>query len=777
MPTAVSDTGKAVVQFWLNEIEAAKKREKDFRKTGEEVLKIYGADEPDVVPFNILYSNTETLLPALYSAQPRPVVLRRFKDEDPMAKHVADAGRRMLEYLTDTNVDGYEPFHDVMIAGVLDALLPGRAVTSVKFDAAFGTLAEPRPPQKSDDEPAGKPADEPAEFTKWETVCTESVTWNRFYCGYAKKWKNVPWIAYEFYVTKEEAVPLIGKLMANKLKYTAQDTEDPDEDRRRKDEEHPGGQRRACLYQIWDRAGGKKIRYVSPSYKEQMLGEEDDPLGLTGFFNCPRPLQFVAKTHSLVPTAPYQLYRNQAKELNRLTRRINKLAEAIKARGVYDGSLSAELQKLMDLDDNALVPAEVASSLATEKGFENAIWFLPIEQMVAVLTQLYQARESCKQVIYEITGISDILRGSTKASETATAQDIKAKWGGLRIQRLQAEVQRYARDLLRMMLELAATKFSVETWANVTGLPFLTQQQAELLQQQVMAAQATGQPPDPQLLARLQSPIWEQVLEVMRNDVQRAYKIDIETNSTIAPEAAEDQKAIAELMGAMGQVLNGLGPLVAKGVMPFEAAQALLLFIARRFRYGQEIEDYIKAMKAPQPEGDGGKAAQQQIQAQQQQAEQEIGFKQKQAEMAVQEKSMQAEMQQKQREMDLQMQEMELQLEQQKMQVQQQAAQQQLQAKTQVESEKIGFQQKRAQLENQKFKTENVANQKAETSLAGGIKAMQAMVDQLVRAVAQQSQQNHDMLAKITDTLARPRVKKAIRGKDGRIEAVEEAVA
>lgn len=653
---------RAVVQWWLGEIEAAKKREKSYRDGGEEVLKIYEADDSDLVPFNILYSNTETLLPALYSAQPRPVVQRRFKDEDPLGKHVADAGRRMLEYLTDTNVEGYESFHDVMVACALDALLPGRGVTMVKYDAAFAPLQEPRPPQQADDEAAGKPVD-PIDILQWETVCPESVTWNRVLFGYAKKWKNVPWVAYEFYVTREEAVPLIGDQAARKLKYTASERESASDrsesPRDLREEQHRGGQKRACLYQIWDKAGGKKIRYVSPAYTEAMLGEEDDPLGLTGFYNCPRPLQFVAKAHSLIPTAPYKLYRNQAKELNRLTQRINRIVEAIKARGVYDGALGDTLGKLLDTDDNALVPADTASSLATEKGFENAIWFLPVEQLIAVLVQLYQARESCKQVIYEITGISDILRGSTKASETATAQNIKAKWGGLRIQRLQADVQRYARDLLRMMLELAATKFSVETWARVTGLPFLTQQQAQLLQLQLQAAQATGQPPDPQLVARLQSPIWEQILAILRDDVQRAYKIDIETNSTIAPEAAEDQQHIAEMMAALGQVLNGLGPLVAKGVMPFEAAQALLLFVARRFRYGQEIEDSLKAMKPPPPEQDG-KAQQQQVEAQKKQAEQEIGLKQKQAEMIVQEKSMQAEMAQKQREMDLRVQEMEL---------------------------------------------------------------------------------------------------------------------
>jgi hypothetical protein len=120
--------------------------------------------------------------------------------------------------------------------------------------------------------------------------------------------------------------------------------------------------------------------------------------------------------------------------------------------------LGADLERLMDADDNQLVPAESGSSLAAEKGLQNAIWMMPLEMLVASLQQLLMAREQCKQTIYEITGIADIMRGQTNASETLGAQEIKEGWGKLRLKRLQKEVQRYARDLLRMMLEIAAEK-------------------------------------------------------------------------------------------------------------------------------------------------------------------------------------------------------------------------------------------------------------------------------------------------------------------------------
>ena len=354
---------------------------------------------------------------------------------------------------------------------------------------------------------------------------------------------------------------MFGKEIANSIEFTVgEDNDDEDgKEGNRTDERDTGERKTALVYQIWDKANGKVVRYISPHYKEGYLKIQEDPLELTGFFPIPRPLQFIDKSNDLKPVAPYILYENQAKELNRLTRRINRIAEAIKARGIYDSSLGGDIENVMKADDNTLVPSDKSSSLAAEKGYGNAIWFLPIQELVITHEKLLMAREQCKQVIYEITGISDIIRGATKASETLGAQKLKSQWGTLRIKPKQGEVQRYARDMLRLMLEIAATKFSEDTWAQMTGLPFLTQAQSQQMQQIMQAAQMSGQPPPPEVVQQMQQPTWEAVLGMLRKDTQRAYRIDIETNSTVEPEAVEDQKNIADLMTALGQFLNGVG--------------------------------------------------------------------------------------------------------------------------------------------------------------------------------------------------------------------------
>ena len=763
-----------VVRYWLSEIATARKREKDFRKDGKRILDIYTGKTAKSTPFNILFSNTETLLPALYSSIPRPLVSRRFKDDDQVGRAAAMAGQRVLEHLVDTNIEGYETFDEAMRAATLDSLLPGRGWACVKYDADIEEQAEATPDAETQ-EPQTTP------YLKGELVCLETRSWNRVVMGYARKWSKVPWIAYEEQIDREEATRLFGADVAAKLKYTDEeqdhDREDKDEDTRTSDERDKGERKTALVYQIWDKDGGKKVRYVSAGYREGPLKEEDDPLQLTGFFNCPRPLMFVEKSNDLLPTALYLIYENQAKELNRLTQRLNKIVEAIKVRGCYAGDVSEDLNAIMKGDDNELVPAGTSSALAFEKGFQNAIWMLPIQDLIVVAEKLYAAREQCKRVIYEITGISDILRGQSVASETATAQNIKNQWGTLRLKRLQKEVQRYARDLLRIMLEIAATKFSEETWAKMTGLPFTTTMESQQLQQIAQAAQMTGQPLDPQTQAKLQAPVWGAVLSLLQDDLSRSYRVDIETNSTIEPEAAEDQKNIAEMVTAMGQFLNGVGPLVAEGVMPFKVAKNMLLTVSRRYRFGNEIEDDIKQMQAPKPKDDGKGAAakEQMMQAQMAQAQTEVD-KQK-AGLDLQGKQMQAEKQLAAKENDLAMREMKLQMEEQVFKLEKQMADQSLNLKAQGEHQKLQHEQKVSTLQNTKFKTENVVNKKADETLGTGVKAMQAIVEQLVRAVATQSAEHQQMMTQMTAAITAPRKKRAIRGKDGKIESMEDMVA
>ena len=161
--------------------------------------------------------------------------------------------------------------------------------------------------------------------------------------------------------------------------------------------------------------------------------------------------------------------------------------------------------------------------MATVGGLDKAVSWFPVEQIIKVLERLYEAREQIKATIYEITGLSDIIRGASDASETATAQNIKSQYVSLRLKRMRSLVAQYAREIVRMMSEVISEKFSPETLAKMTGMQLPTMAQKQQAQAMMQLAQMTGQQfprPNP----ALQQPSWEEVVQIMRDDMARTFR-------------------------------------------------------------------------------------------------------------------------------------------------------------------------------------------------------------------------------------------------------------
>lgn len=646
---------KSLVKDWMKDINDALKREKKYREIGQKCVKLYEAKNPEQVPFNILYSNVETLAPAVYNARPIPIVTRRYKDADPLGKAVSEVSTRTLKFLIDTEGRDYDTYDDLMQPAVLDALITNRGLTRFRYMAREGLLPE--------------------------CVYGEAVRWDKFFHGYARTWKKVPWIGFEWDMSKDELKKNFPKAKLADLRFTA-NQEDSDGEEKAEDRDELAGVKTYKVYEIWDKITGK-VLFISPCCPDEPLRYVDDPLGLSGFFPIPRPLNFMRKVTTLVPTPLYQQYAQQAQELNELTRRLKAIIKAVKYRGMYNSTVEG-IEKMLTADDNDFVPVENMQSMPDNTGMDKLIYNVPVNDLVQTAQSLYQQRESCKQVIYEITGISDILRGASVASETATAQNIKNQWGTLRLKKMQKEVQRYCRESLAIMLEIAAARFEIKTLQQMTGLPFLTNEnkqkiQAQQQQAQMMAqmAQQAGQqappPPEfpPEVQAAMAAPSWEEIEAVLQNDVILHYKTDIETNSTIDAEAAQDKSDIAELMNAISQFLNGVAPLVEQGALPIEVAKAMLMTVTRRFNFGTELEDALNMMKQPEPKADPAQEAKTQAeqakaQAEAAKAQQEMQQSQMDAQLAQQEfenkkNLMLLEAQLKQQELEIKREEMNLQ--------------------------------------------------------------------------------------------------------------------
>jgi hypothetical protein len=592
------DAGKGpqgVVKRWMMELDLSSKSEEYWRKQARDVNCRYRDEKSESMGgsyavdsnryssgnrYNILYSNVQTICPALYNQTPKPDVRRRYRDADKTGKVIADIMERGLSF----TMDEYD-FDRFMRLAVKDQQLCGRGVTRVKYEGVFD--------KKQDDE--GEDYDEKV----YDEVCWEHVNWADFRVGPGRTWEEVEWIAFKHILNKEELKEKFPDTYEDvQMDYSPKGMDD-------KDNGDPISDtfKRAVVWEIWSEES-KEVIFIAPSLAERPLKIEDDPLGLTHFFPIPRPLYATENTDNLVPVEPFRFYRDQADELDEITKRISGIIKTCKVRGIYDSTVS-EMASLMDAGENIMVPASDVLPLMQAGGLEKAIWLWPIERIAGVLVHLYTQRESIKTTIFEITGIADIMRGSSAASETLGAQQLKAQFGTMRSDDQRREVQRYARDLVRMAAEIMAEHFSPDTMAIMTEVQLPTNEQKQQAMQMGQQLQAQGQPLPKKFKEGMALPTWEEALQVLRDDKQRAYRIDIETDSTVAGDQAADQKAITELLTGISSFIQNAGPAVAAGYLPLDAAKSLLMTSVRRFKMGREVEDALDMIGVENGEQDG----------------------------------------------------------------------------------------------------------------------------------------------------------------------------
>ncbi len=575
---------QGVVSRWQMEIDLASKDEKFWRDRARDVNARY-RDEKDSKGntstagryqsqnrFNILYSNIQTICPALYNQAPKPDVRRRYRDADETGKNIADVMERALSFTMDE-----ENFDNYMKLAVKDSQLSGRGVTRVAYKAAFG---------KAEEIDAAEGGEE-VDVLEREEVCWEHVNWSDFRRGPGRIWDEVQWIAFRHTFDQdelEENFPDTWKDIP--LDYSPSGVDGDD-----KGDPVSDTFKRAIVWEIWDKKK-REVVFMCPGLAERPCKTVEDPLTLKDFWPIPRPLYAAEYTDSLIPVEPFRYYEDQADELDVLTRRISGVIDACKVRGIYDSTIS-EMANIMDSSETQLVPATDVLPLMQAGGLEKAVWIWPIEKIASVLVHLYTQREAVKTIIYEITGIADIMRGSSAASETLGAQQLKAQFGTMRLDDMRREVQRYARDLVRMAAEIIAEQFSPETMQIMTEVKLPTAEEKMQAQMMAQQLQAQQQPIPDQLKEMLESPTWDECLQILRDDQQRAYRIDIETDSTIAGDQAQEQKNITELLIGISSFIQNAGPAVAAGYLPLAAAKALLMTSVRRFKMGREVEDAL----------------------------------------------------------------------------------------------------------------------------------------------------------------------------------------
>jgi hypothetical protein len=567
--------------------------------------------------FQMFWANAEVIKPSIYARPPIPVVVPKFMDRRPVIQAAAEFMERCA--VVSFDLAGID---ELMKLVRDDLALIDRGIAWCRYESAK---------EGHDDT---------------EKVCIDFKGRRDFLHSISRNWREVEWVAAASYLTRGEARKRFYKHSGDAYQRAEYKVD--------KDGKAIGGadrRERAKFWEIWSKKD-RRVLWVSIGC-ENILDEDDPHLHLREFFPCPKPAYGTVQRGSLVPVPDVLQYKDQLDEINLLTGRIHALSEAIEAKGFYPAG-GSEIADAVQAAIATNTPGRVLvpiSNWASFGGSKEVIIWLPIDMIAQTITALVTLRKQVIDDIYQIMGLSDIMRGSTNPEETLGAQELKTQYGSVRIRDKQEEMVRLARDLVEISCEIITDKFEDVTMVEMsqTQLPTnrmledqvnamvqqlqgqhqqmmqMTQsaQGQQLAQQNPQAAQQMlqqGQQALQQGVAAVQKlqaqPTVDQVLRFLKDQRSRAFVLDIETDSTIVPDEQAEKKQRAEFTGVLAQLLPQLAQMIASEPQTANFCGEILKFATAPYRAGRSLDgainDLVEQMKAKgdQPQGDDPTTAQ-----------------------------------------------------------------------------------------------------------------------------------------------------------------------
>ena len=537
----------SLAKDWLDKVTKSKKAHKHFRAIAKDTEKQWldPAQRDGKRQFNVLWANVSILHGALYSSTPKAEVRRRFVDSRPAEndpnKSAALCIERAIDYMVDT-----QDFDTQMDMCVDDYLVAGMGVPRVMYEPSFAE-------QPVIDEATGQPAiGEDGKPMTMRVIASQKVTiaahpWAKFHWEPGnRRWEDVNWVCFEHDLHEDEVKEQFPKAKVEANSEHA----DPDQPQMVK------------VYELWDKRK-REIVVFSEGVETGLLERRDDKLKVEGFYPIPRPMMANVRSKRLEPCADFHFYKGLAKEIELIEQRRKVLLNALRAKGFYDASMAAPMQDLEGAGDTQLVPVDKLLERLSDSSIADmskVIAWWPTDMIAKVLAELTNQMQVLKDQMYEITGMSDIVRGASQASETATAQQIKGQWASVRLADKQGSVNECVRGVFRMAGEIISEHFEPDILAQMTGVE-----------------------------------VTDEIMQIIRDDARRSFAVDVETDSTIARDQIEEKNQRLEMLTTVTEFINTALPAAQQGMITNQLASDLLLTTVRSYPHGRQLEESIQA--------------------------------------------------------------------------------------------------------------------------------------------------------------------------------------
>ena len=654
--TIVSSYERAF-ESWESRVNKILKRYRDERTQGQ----------VKAARFNILWANVQTLVPATFSRIPKPDVSRRFRDTDPVGR----VAGLILERALSFEVEHYPDYRATLKQCIQDRFLGGRGTAWARYEPHIQAIKQQLP---EDGEQVTEDTDDAPEDEELEYECApvDYVHWRDFGHNVARTWEEVTIVWRKVYMTRAACVERFGSSLGDKIPMDSRP--ESDKDKSANDDQNS----RALIYEAWDKEAGDAFWFSKSMGK--ILDTKSDPLKLEGFFPCPKPLFATLTNDSLIPVPDFSLYQDQALELDVLSDRIAGLIRALQIKGVYDASVP-ELRRLFtEGASQDLIPVNNWQAFSEKSGLKGALDLVDLAPIAAALAQSYESMRQVKDQVYEITGISDIIRGQTEASETATAQQMKGQYASLRLKDYQQQVAMFATEALRLKAQIMCGKYDAATICKMAAvdqmspadkalvyppvpMPPQPQQMGQAPQQPQMGPPASGADGKPLPIG----PAIQLLLGDRVNDPEsdtpnplRAFRVEIDADTLVQMDEQAEQRARSEFLVSIGGFLEKALPVVQAAPDAGGLVLELMKFGVTGFKVGKQLEGTIDeaidrmAQAAKQPKPQQPNPEMMKIQAQQQSDGARLQHEQQMAQMNAQLENQKLQMESAARDKELQ---------------------------------------------------------------------------------------------------------------------------
>lgn len=566
-----ADTPTANYRRLMLELEAAKESFRRWHEQGERIVKRYLDERDDGLSkstrWNLFTSNVDTKMATLYGKVPKVTVSRRHADS---TDDVARVAGEMMERLLNTDIEREDDTYALAMRYVLeDHLVPGLGMSRVRYDTGEMQTQPGTPAKLAPDGRELAPAVPEVETRPDETAETDYVHWKDVLWNKSRVWHEVRVIFFRALMSRKELVKrfgAVGKLLplnANKRPAESEKRADPWE--------------QAEVWECWDKVN-KTVYWLVEGYT-QTVDSKPDPLQLDGFWPCARPLIAGCTTSSLMPRPEFVITQDLYDEIDLVSTKVKLLEDAVRVSGAYDKNSPEVKNLLKHTGSNQLYPAENWAMFSEKGGFKGVIDWMPLDQIVSALTALRDYRNELINALHQITGMSDIMRGqSSGPAATAHEQSIKAKFGSVRLQRMQDEFARFCSDTQKLKAEIIAKHFDVQT---------IIQRSNILMTPDAQFAQQAAQ---------------------LIKDKLSAYRIEVKPEAVSLTDFAQLKQDRTEVIAAMSQFITSATPLIEKMPAATPGLLKMLQWLVSGMRGASQIEGVIDQMiegaeSAPPPAG------------------------------------------------------------------------------------------------------------------------------------------------------------------------------